>query len=416
MKKLKAGLLIGCLPFLLIFVIVVGAFGGGAASSSAPVMVVATEEEAYGYMYVGTELGVPWDIVLLTDAIDAYAKNLPDISEYNPLITALEFCIIMESEYHLEEEPADEVTDQESEQGKATQDGEEQKWELYEIRYYTGRAQILEYLGMSSDNLTYGNTNDVLNRMMETAEEKSEENPEVKFVNTMLQNKEYETVLRDFIGMDEDDIQDVMDLYMAQYLAALYGFEIPAFDGDLSDIVIGEVTRMDLARVAVSLMNWPYQMGGKSSEVGPPTGPLDCSGYVDWVYIQCFGVGVSSGKVPEGIAVAGTSMQWFASEPISEDELKIGDLAFFRDPQTMRAKEVNHVGIYIGKNAAGDNLFIHCGGKRYGYDGRDKGRVGISKKRGGNGYNPVTGEYFEPQMPGCNFKYFRRPNFGFLDD
>lgn len=413
MKKYKLGLTLIMLPFFIVLVVLVGAFGGGAASSSAPIMVVATEDEAYGYMYIGTELGVPWDIVLLTDAIDAYAKGRPDVSEYNPILTALEFCIIAEEEYHIIEEDVSGNAGS----GEPTQEEEEaDEWELVEIRYYTGLDEILEYLEMSREDLSYKDVNELLIKLMEVAEIKSEEDPEIKYVNSMLQNKEYETVLRELIGMDEDNIRDVMDLYMAQYLAALYGFEIPIFEVDLSDIVVGEVTRMDLARVAVSLMNWPYQMGGKSSAIGPPAGPLDCSGYVDWVYIQCFGVGVSTGRVPEGVAVAGTSMQWFASTPIDESELKIGDLAFLRNPETMRAGEINHVGIYIGKSMSGDNLFIHCAGKRYGYEGRDSGRVGISKKRNSNGYNPVTGEYFDPQMPACNFKYFRRPNFGFIGD
>ena len=76
---------------------------------------------------------------------------------------------------------------------------------------------------------------------------------------------------------------------------------------------------------------------------------LDCSGFTDWVY-KTAGVG---NILSEG----GSAYQWSRSYGIAKGDLKVGDLAFKSVPGN---SGVNHVGIYIGKDASGKNLYCHC--------------------------------------------------------
>lgn len=433
-KAVIVGLITMVFPVLLIGICFAGFGGGEVGSIASPLMVFASEEQAYRYQYIGTELGVPWDIALLADGIHAQSLGLSDMEEYNPLLTSLQFCILLEDEMipvvsevteGEEEEQAEEEgeteaageSEGEAEEEAETEAGEEPaketEWISQAVCYYTGQEEILEYAGLSIDELTYRDVNSIMETLNSIAEEKSTD--EVKYTVTLIANPDYEGVLRDFIGLDEENIQNVMELYSANYMAAMYGYSYHFPDIVLPDIVQGEVTRQELALVAISLINHPYLMGGKSSQTGPPTGPLDCSGFVDWVYVQCFGVGASNGTVPEGVAVAGTAQQWYASEEITADELKVGDLGFLYDPATMRSGQVNHVGIYVG-TYNNKTYWIHCGGKYFGTADAPKGRVGISTATGSNSYNPVDGTNFSPPMHGCNFRFFRRPRFEFLGE
>lgn len=76
---------------------------------------------------------------------------------------------------------------------------------------------------------------------------------------------------------------------------------------------------------------------------------LDCSGYVDWVY--------KTSGIDNVLSGGGTSYQWGQSYPISNDDLKVGDLAFLQMPNS---SGINHVGIYIGTDKDNNNLYAHC--------------------------------------------------------
>ncbi|MEG2421193.1 MAG: NlpC/P60 family protein [Oscillospiraceae bacterium] len=76
---------------------------------------------------------------------------------------------------------------------------------------------------------------------------------------------------------------------------------------------------------------------------------LDCGGFVRWAYWT--GLGAAP-------AEQGSSTLWWVSNPITEAELLPGDLVFKNVP----SEEIGHVGIYLGKNAQGKKLYIHCAG------------------------------------------------------
>lgn len=87
-------------------------------------------------------------------------------------------------------------------------------------------------------------------------------------------------------------------------------------------------------QVAESRIGAPYRYGG----AGPDA--FDCSGLVSYAYGQL------------GVAVPRTAAQQFAAAaPLQRDELRPGDLVFFR----LQSRGVSHVGIY-----AGGNRFVHA--------------------------------------------------------
>lgn len=92
----------------------------------------------------------------------------------------------------------------------------------------------------------------------------------------------------------------------------------------------------DLVVNAMGFLGVRYKYGGNDLDEG-----VDCSGFVRAVYEQTLGM-----VLPRRAAE-----QARATQTISRDELKPGDLVFFN---TMRSA-FSHVGIYIG-----DNKFIHA--------------------------------------------------------
>lgn len=428
---MKKFILIALFPVSIILLLVIILFGGTAGG--AIIAPPATPEDTYKYQYIGSELGVPWEIVLLVDTFDAEKNGKSGIGEYNPLSTSLEFCILNEEvftwvEYEKpekseEEQPSAAPTNQPSiaptESPEESQEESEEPtgdWELTGTITYVGKNSILDYIG-HKDNLEYQDISSLVTEVNDKAASKSTSDKKYEvYIGT---NPDYEGILRNTLKFDEESVGNIMDLYESHYLMYMYGYDsnFGNFEIELPPLVVGDVTRMDLARTASGLMGLPYLFGGKSLKVGAPTNGLDCSGFVDWVYFQCFGKGVSGGKIPDGISMAGTAMQFYASREISASELKIGDLGFYYDPAKLEPGKVNHVGIYIGK-INGIDAFIHSGGSFFGYDGSPTGRVGISVNQIGvvNSTNPIVGGTFSPGMKGSAFKFFRRPNYQFKGD
>lgn len=102
-----------------------------------------------------------------------------------------------------------------------------------------------------------------------------------------------------------------------------------------------------LVEVATRQLGVPYRRGGAD-----PQG-FDCSGLVQYAH-QALGL-----RVPRTAA----EQRAFAS-PVERDELRAGDLVFFR----VGGEAVDHVGIY-----AGDGRFLHAPrtGRPVGYDRLD---------------------------------------------
>lgn len=401
-RNVKPGLMLAvigtgitALPVMLLLLLFAG--GGGD-----PMPVSATKEKAYEYQYACSELGAPWDIIMLADVFRAYRNKKSDIEDYNPIITGLEFCKLKEDKYVLVTHTNDDGTTS-------------SEWEYDSTIYYEKSDAILSYAGQSRQTLSYREVVQFLVALQDAAAKKGDGDTRYEVCLENYTETEYPEVL-DFLALHEEEIDGAIELYEARYLPQLYGFDdyMPAPTPgvgtgitELPAVTVGNVTREELLQVAASLINYPYLFGGKSAYKGAPRGPLDCSGYVDWVYFQCFGKTIAGG--------GGTASQFYNSEPIPESELKPGDLGFAHDPRDCKTPGSNHIGIYVGE-IDGRHAWIHCGGKSYGTESLPNGRVGISTASGKNDKNPISGGTFAPPMNRCNFTYFRRPRFIFAGE
>lgn len=94
---------------------------------------------------------------------------------------------------------------------------------------------------------------------------------------------------------------------------------------------------------------------------------LDCSGFVEYVFWLVTGQDIGEGTWMQSTEnVEGGRAQY-----ISHEELKPGDLAFlmdgrdtiYTDENGEKHTRTNHVGIYCGKDAEGNDLWCHCNAK-----------------------------------------------------
>ncbi len=160
-------------------------------------------------------------------------------------------------------------------------------------------------------------------------------------------------------------------LKMTLYGTLGNGQMVPLTDAELIAFVALQdcsATRKHILTTALSLVGKvPYFWGGKSapgwndawntprlvtSEGSSSTGTirpygLDCSGFTDWVYKTALGTSL----------YAGTWNQWDNTYAITEAELLPGDLGFMAAPGMV---PVNHVLIYAGKSAEGEQMWVHC--------------------------------------------------------
>jgi len=97
--------------------------------------------------------------------------------------------------------------------------------------------------------------------------------------------------------------------------------------------------RKTLIDLAMKLRNSPYVRGGHS----PSTG-FDCSGFVRYVFAHALGL-----ELPTNSA-----SQFHVGHKVTRDQMKPGDLVFFRTAGRHGRGRVSHVGIYLS-----DGRFIH---------------------------------------------------------
>lgn len=126
----------------------------------------------------------------------------------------------------------------------------------------------------------------------------------------------------------------------------------------LAELVNDEETRKILDTAFSLIGQVPYQWGGKPKKSGYDTSwwlydeagqqrGLDCSGYVQWVFMTC-----GYGKDITDQLVSTSAMQSLTD--ISKDELVPGDIGLLN-----HGESTNHTGIYLG-----NGYFIHCSSEK----------------------------------------------------
>ena len=125
----------------------------------------------------------------------------------------------------------------------------------------------------------------------------------------------------------------------AQHPADRSSRQLPPNPLDTIDTLSGMHSRSSEAVVqAVAQLGTPYRWGGESAQRG-----FDCSGLTQHAYQAA------------DLALPRTSYQQYrATRRIARDELRPGDLVFFR----LNGRRVDHVGIYVG-----GERFIHAPSK-----------------------------------------------------
>ena len=96
-----------------------------------------------------------------------------------------------------------------------------------------------------------------------------------------------------------------------------------------------------IIQIAKAQIGKPYRYGGSSPRSG-----FDCSGLINYSYKKV------------GLSVPRTTRQLYkATRPVNKNNLKAGDLVFFR----INRRTISHVGLYLG-----NNRFVHApsGGKK----------------------------------------------------
>lgn len=181
----------------------------------------------------------------------------------------------------------------------------------------------------------------------------------------------------DFTKYQKQSAEELLKPEYAQMLSELIGaMDVTGNNVEISDAALRDILnnfpetvseeRKVTVKTAFSLVGKvSYFWGGKSSAIGwdsrwgtpkkvTATGSnttgmtipygLDCSGFVDWVFNNTFGVVVGHG--------GGARSQYSYCRKISWAEAQPGDLVFYPD--------LGHVGIVAGYDGEGNVLIVHC--------------------------------------------------------
>lgn len=171
-------------------------------------------------------------------------------------------------------------------------------------------------------------------------------------VQRMIVNQSIASTARfkDRVGLDIEEIEDELAEGDDENIE-----QIPAFESAAEKVLeqtlagaVDELTelnpavnRPELMREIINLLGIRYRYGGTDATRG-----LDCSAFTGTIYSRALGI-----RLPRS-----SNQQYREGKTIKRDDLKIGDLVFFKTRR--RRAPVSHVGIYIGQH-----LFAHASTK-----------------------------------------------------
>lgn len=123
-----------------------------------------------------------------------------------------------------------------------------------------------------------------------------------------------------------DKPQDDQESLANDYLSQIMG------------VALSATSNMKLFHFVYDWIGTPYRFGGSSKK------GIDCSAFTKELYSEVFNLNIER-----------SSRDIFSTvSPVSKDELKEGDLVFFK----IHSRRISHVGIYLG-----NNRFAHASSK-----------------------------------------------------
>lgn len=197
MKKIFMVTIAGYLFFIL-FVFVLLTSGDTGTGTGIPIL--ATQEQAYHYQYIGSETGIPWDVVLLADIFSSQ-QNREKLEDEKPICTALQFCVVTEVK----------MVGRWVETEEVNADGEvvyELQWTEERRDIYSGLEEILLYLGMDQETVSTMDISQIMTAIKEIGNGKTGDLEQYQ-VNVTI-NSDYERILADTIGLTEENCQNIM--------------------------------------------------------------------------------------------------------------------------------------------------------------------------------------------------------------
>lgn len=218
-------------PVILFLIVIISASSGGGSASAEPVSIVASKQKVEQYAEYATTLGVPWDIVLLSDILNADKIGQKGVETINPTYTTLDFLRVQVEVEHYEVVGVETHIDPDT--------GEEYEEEVYDWVYsrtdeYVAKKEILSYIGLieaENPDLTPQN-------FIRLAEQKAanDSNDEWRYKACYLVNTDYRSVLSDYIQLPSEQIENVMKLYTSEYMNSWLSEDSKArIDGMLND-------------------------------------------------------------------------------------------------------------------------------------------------------------------------------------
>lgn len=199
-------------PVGIFLIVIMAASGGGSTASTEPVSIVASKTKITQYAQYATDLGVPWDIVLLSDVLNAEKVGQKGVESINPVYTTLEFLRANVEVEHYEVVGTETHTDSEGN----TYEVDKYDWVYNRTDEYIAKNEILSYIGLTegdNPNLTPQN---LIDRLNQKASDDSTD--EWRYKASFLVNTDYRSVLSNYIKLSSEQVDNVIKLYTSEYM------------------------------------------------------------------------------------------------------------------------------------------------------------------------------------------------------
>lgn len=197
---------------VIVSILVSGILGGG---SSMPMP--AEEEQATDYQLIGNELDVNWIWVMLIDMYQSNLNGEPDLSNANPVKTALN-CISVEIKVYSYEE--DEFGDGD--------------WEYEYSDYADGATEIFSYFDLPGDC-----------KDIQTVVNAIKAKNSNRYSVAMKTADDLEAVLDTYYDFDSRTRSEIIEMYQSNYFLELYGDPFGTATGSgmggIGDIELGDL-------------------------------------------------------------------------------------------------------------------------------------------------------------------------------